>query len=88
VNPQVTWLLGPAGEPLYDFLGTFEHLERDFEQVAKTLQLSNGSAQLPQLNTTNHKSVSSYYTGREQKIVAELYAADFERFGYDVNVLP
>ena len=88
VNPQVTWLLGADGQPLYDFLGKFENLERDFEQVARSLQLSNGSGQLPQLNTTNHKSVSSYYSDREKRIVAELYRADFERFGYDVSELP
>jgi hypothetical protein len=88
LNPQVTWLFGPAGEPLYDFIGRFENLQHDFEQVAKALHLSNAGAQLPQLNTTNHKSVASYYSDREQKIVAEVYAADFKHFDYDVSELP
>ncbi|HSS98936.1 MAG TPA: sulfotransferase family 2 domain-containing protein [Terriglobales bacterium] len=88
VNPQVTWLFGPAGEPMYDFLGRFESLDRDFEQVRETLRLSAINHALPQLNTTNHKSIASYYTERERRIVAQLYEQDFDRFGYDVDDVP
>lgn len=88
VNPQVTWLFGASGEPMYDFLGRFENLDRDFEKVCGTLQLSAVNHALPQLNTTNHKSIASYYTERERRIVAQLYAEDFDHFGYDIDDVP
>jgi hypothetical protein len=88
LNPQIAWLFTEHGKPIYDFLGKFENLEGDFAHVRERLKLCRSNGTVPLLNATNHRSVSSHYTDREKKIVAEVYSADFKYFAYDVDRVP
>jgi hypothetical protein len=88
LNPQTVWLTGSDGTFLCDFVGKVENLENDFEHVRKTLSLKGPGNQLPRENTTLRRPIESYYSDREMKIVARVYAEDFERFGYDPFRLP
>lgn len=88
VNPQVAWLRDGEGTLLCDFVGKFENLDRDFEQVSQTLRLRKNAKGLPRENRTSRLPIQSYYSDREMEIVATVYAQDFAQFGYDPSRLP
>ena len=88
LNPQVAWLRDSDGTFLCDFVGKFENLDSDFEQVSQTLRLRTIPKRLPRENRTSRLPVQSYYTDREMEIVAKVYAEDFAQFGYDPSHLP
>ncbi|MDM8565602.1 sulfotransferase family 2 domain-containing protein [Candidatus Halobeggiatoa sp. HSG11] len=67
------------GKIIVDFVGRYENLTQDFQQVCKTLNIE---ATLPIINKTSHRDYRSYYNTKTQKIVAEHFKADIELFGY------
>jgi len=67
------------GHLLVDFVGRFESLRDDFQQVCQTIGIS---AELPELNRTEHQEYASYYNEQTRKRVAEYFAGDIELFGY------
>lgn len=72
-------LIDATGRLLVDFVGRYEHLAEDFEQVCQHLRLS---VQLPHLNRTEHQDFRRYYTDATRALVARHFAEDIERFGY------
>lgn len=68
----------------YDFIGRFEHFERDMRQVARRI----GFEYDRYISTRKHhateyaKPPDDYWTGPLRKRVARIYEADFEHFGY------
>lgn len=80
--PQHLWThdgLDPT-QPLH-FIGRFERLEADFDQVLDRLGLSRAPA-LPRLRSVDHGDYTACYDARAQAVVAELYARDIALFGY------
>jgi S-methylmethionine-dependent homocysteine/selenocysteine methylase len=67
------------GHLIVDFIGRFENLEPDFQQICNKLNIK---ASLPSLNTTVHKDYKSYYNDKTRQMVAEHFKADIEFFGY------
>lgn len=72
-------LIDGEGRLLVDFVGRYERLAEDFEQVCKHLRLD---VYLPHLNRTEHQDFRRYYTDATRALVAEHFAEDIERFGY------
>ena len=82
--PQVQWLDSPSGAPFTDFVGRFERLEEDWEEVCSKVGLAN--TQLPKLNTSTKKVTKSdyrsAYTTDLVDIVSTAYRDDLTRFKY------
>ena len=78
--PQVAWLSGHGRE--VDFIGRFENLEEDFNIIKRQLNID---VRLPyaEKNRTKHKPYQEVYTKKSRRRVAELFAKDIERFGYE-----
>jgi hypothetical protein len=78
-QPQVEWLKDDAGNMTIDFIGRFESINDDFEQIR---QIIGTSEELPHLNATVRSNYRDYYTEETRQIVASWYHEDIEVFGY------
>jgi len=78
-QPQVEWLKDDEGVIAIDFIGKFESIRTDFEQIRQTI---GTSAELPHLNATDRSNYRDYYTDETSQIVADWYHEDIEAFGY------
>lgn len=80
-RPQLEWLRWGA-----DFIGRFEDLERDWKLLCETIDVVH--APLERHKTTidkdhrQHKDYHDYYDEVLQRVVAEHYAEEIERFGF------
>jgi hypothetical protein len=69
-----------------DFVGRFENLQPDFEQICR--QLSIPSTELPHWNRTERiEDYQQYFDDEILAIIARFYAQDFETLGYPKIVL-
>ena len=78
--PQTKFIYDDRGACFVDFLGRFEHLERDFAAVTQHLRID---AELSWHNRSTHGDYRQYYDDRRRQLVAELYREDIEAFGYE-----
>jgi chondroitin 4-sulfotransferase 11 len=78
-QPQVEWLKDNENNISIDFVGKFESINKDFDQIASAIGLD---AQLPHLNASKRLAYQSYYDDETRKIVANWFAEDIEVFGY------
>jgi len=76
-RPQKYWIPNGAS-----FIGKFENLENDFNEVKKIVGIKGN---LQHLNKTSHKDYREYYNDELANIVYKVYEEDFEEFGYDKN---
>jgi len=76
---QSSYVYDADGEQIVDFVGRFEQLESDVQQVAENIALP---IKLPKLNVTKHKPWQECLSEGAQARIAELWAEDFEHFGY------
>ena len=82
--PQSNWLLaegkfGPD-DIIVDFVGRFEHLQRDFEHVCEVIGIE--PPELPHLKKSQRGPYQDYYTEETRSIIAQLFADDIQRFAY------
>lgn len=79
--PQVRWLTDTSGAFITDFVGRFESISEDWEEI--TSQTGMPSTQLPRLNfsnrSTNYRNV---YTTDMVDIVSKAYHEDIQAFKY------
>lgn len=86
VSSQAGFLLSRAGQPAVDFIGRYEHLQRDIARVEARLGLS---IRLSHLNATPTRAhYSQFYTVPLAEAVARLWHADTEAFGYEFEGVP
>jgi hypothetical protein len=78
--PQLDYLSDDRGRLAVDFVGRFEHLDRDV--AAALSRLSLPAEVLPHINATPHLPYPAYYTARTRQIVADRFAVDLAHFGY------
>jgi hypothetical protein len=67
---------------IVDYVGRYETLEADFDEIMGHLGLD---LHLPHLNTTGHRDYRSYFSDETRERVAELWAIDVENFGYSFD---
>ena len=83
--PQYRFVCEPfSARMAVDFVGRYEHLERDFAVVRERLKL-DAAIELPHHNQGAAKSVRDFrdcYTTRTREIVARVYRRDVELFDY------
>jgi Sulfotransferase family len=81
---QHKYVTDARGKKIVDFVGYFERLQKDFEEVCVRLKVQ---AQLPQANTSSHKDYRTYFTPSLRDLVAKHFQRDIELFGYDFDGL-
>ncbi|MGA1205891.1 MAG: sulfotransferase family 2 domain-containing protein [Opitutales bacterium] len=76
---QSQFVFDAEGNQLVDFVGRFESLANDFDQICRKVGIE---AQIPHVNKSAHKDFREYYDDETKALVAQHWAADIERFGY------
>ena len=80
-KPQHSFVTGPEGELLSDFLGRVEQMQESYDDVAQRIGIP--SRQLEQVNASRRGTYRDYYDQELIDGVASLYARDLELFGYE-----
>jgi len=79
LRPQHGFIRAEGGAALADFVGRFEHLERDFAAACRRAGID---AALPVRNVSRHLPYAAYYSDWSKGFVAERYAQDIREFDY------
>jgi hypothetical protein len=80
-QPQHSFVTGPDGELLTDYLGRVECLQRSYDEIAARIGIP--SEPLETVNASRRGSYRDYYDETLIDGVARLYARDLEMFGYE-----
>ncbi len=80
LRPQTYWLKNFNGNIELDFIGRFEHLEEDFREVAKRLNMP--LLTLPHKIKGSSTDFRDYYDDESIRIVRKVYKEEIELFGY------
>ena len=83
-SPQVDWITDALGHEFVDFVGRFEKLETDFGTICERLGIVTS---VPHLNSSRRKDYLTYFDDDCVELIANGYAADFQRFGYSPDPL-
>ena len=79
-QPQYRWLCDDDGVELVDFVGRFERLADDFDEVCRRLGVD---AALPHLKKSKHTDYRELYSDETRDIVGRIFAEDLARYGYE-----
>jgi len=81
INPQWRWI-----PPDFDFVGRYEHLECDWEELNRRIEAAfilNRHSQLHSDRGSTRRHYMDYYDGTTAKLVETLYRTDIDIFGYE-----
>lgn len=78
--PQVDWISDASGQVMVDFVGRFERLEEDFEQICRRI---GADGELPHVKSSDRPHYREVYSERASDVVWDRFASDIERFGYE-----
>lgn len=78
---QMDWISIPGRGGVMDFIGRFESLEADFQQVCE--RLGRRDLSLPQLRPGTGQDYREAFTSEMVDIVGEIYKRDISALGYD-----
>ncbi len=73
------------GEQVVDFVGRFENIEHDFQEICKRIGVN---ANLGVRNVTKSQPFQEYYDARSVELVKKTYRQDIELFGYQFDESP
>jgi hypothetical protein len=76
---QASFVFGPDGNRLVDFIGRYEQLDRDYLVIQQRLGLK---LPLPHLNRTRMRDFRTYFTPESASMAARLWASDFKTLRY------
>ena len=79
-SPQWDWITDEQGHILVNFVGRFENLARDYEQLCQRL---NRNGPLPHLKRSQRDDYRKYYDSATTEIIAQWFDKDIAMFGYD-----
>jgi len=79
-RPQMDWVADDTGEVVVNFIGRFETLDADFQEVCRRI---GRTASLPHLKASPHAPYRTYYDDESRDAVAKHFARDIAAFGYD-----
>ncbi|MEO1350630.1 MAG: sulfotransferase family 2 domain-containing protein [Cyanobacteria bacterium J06635_15] len=77
---QHTFLTDKNGNLITDFIGRFESISQDFNEVFS--KLGEPEIELPKSNKTHHQEYRQHYTDDLLSIFEKRYSKDIELFGY------
>ncbi len=78
--PQTDWISDARGEVIVDFVGKFESLQDDFNEICK--QIGRPRKMLPHVKKSDRGHYRDYYSEESEKVVADWFSRDTELFGY------
>ena len=78
-TPQVVFLRDMFGRIDMDYVGRFETLQQDFDNIAEKLAID---ARLPHLNQSRSANYQPFYSDQSRARIAEVYAEDIAAFDY------
>lgn len=84
--PQTYWFVDEYGHILTDYIGSFEYLQQDFNEIVNHLKLTD--VYLPHANVSRHgdeRDYRQYYSERTRKIIEDRFALDLAIFGYSFD---
>lgn len=81
VKNQLDYFTDASGRVAVNFIGRFEQLEIDFQQVIAAAGLPNFP--IEKTNTTSKKDYRTFYSDATRQLVAERFKKDIEYFGYE-----
>lgn len=84
-KPQHRFITDPAGNMPLDYIGYFENIRADFENIANILGIDT---KLPHHNSgfgNSHDAYPSHYDAETREIVANVYKRDIDLLGYDFD---
>ena len=79
LQPQHGFIIDRHGHQQVDFVGRFEHFERDFYTVTQRLGLT---LILPHKNASHHAAYRELYDSYTRKAVEQRYGADIDQWEY------
>ena len=79
--PQYDYLFDEEGNVMVDFVGKFEHIQRDFRKVQRKIGCNKN---LIHAEGTKSQRIhyKEYYDSESKELVTSLYKKDIEIFGY------
>ena len=84
IELQSDYVKGLDGKMLVDFIGRYENLEADFQEICTRIGIA--PPPLPhRRRATERKDYRDYYDDATAALVAEHFAADIEAFGYSFD---
>lgn len=78
---QMDWIADADDRILVDFIGRFENLQGDFDEVCR--RIGRDSLQLPHLKPSKHGHYRDYYSAQSRDIIARHFERDIRHLGYD-----
>lgn len=77
---QLDYVIDESGAPMVDFVGRYETLHDDVARVCARIGVA---CDLPHMNRSHHLHYRDYYSAATRRVVAERFARDIARFGYE-----
>nr|WP_136251736.1 sulfotransferase family 2 domain-containing protein [Ningiella ruwaisensis] len=80
-----SFLTDRRGNLIVDYIGKFENIDNDFEEIAKRIGIAKT---LPKKNVTASESqkFSDYYDDETKQLVMRYFSEDFEYLSYSTNI--
>ena len=78
-KPQTSIVYNADGKCNVDFVGRYEHLEKEFEKIISKYELGK----LPMYNKTQYKNYMDYYNVFTARLAYFIYKDDINKFGYE-----
>ncbi|MDP0490493.1 MAG: sulfotransferase family 2 domain-containing protein [Verrucomicrobiota bacterium JB023] len=79
--PQWDWVKTRNDELGVDFVGRFEHLQRDFETICGKLEID--TITLPHEVASTPVDYRSFYEDKTRRLIEDYYRKDIENWGYE-----
>jgi len=81
IELQSDYLIDLHGNVIVDFIGRYERLQEDFDEVCRRIGIP--APPLPhKRKAQDRKDYRSYYTAETAELVAQRFKRDIEMFGY------
>ena len=80
--PQVDWLTDDDGKIAVDFIGRFERLQEDFDEVCDQIGLAKKKLTHQNRSRNDNSDYRAYYDEQTEAIVRNYFQRDCEVFGY------
>ena len=78
---QKDFLFGENGEILVDYIGKFENLQEDFNNICSKISISQSI--LPLANSSKHTFYKDYYNNHTKNLIYNAFQKDIEIFNYE-----
>lgn len=83
LKPQLYWIKNFKGSIPLDYIGRFENLTEDFQEICKILNVKNIT--LPHKIKGSNEDYYQYYNENSKKIILDTYKNEIKMFGYSFD---